>query len=39
MTPFRTSNPGIYAGYLSARVIVDLKAKQPEEETPTNPTP
>ena len=38
MTPFRTSNPELYAGYLSARVIVDLKAKQPEETLP-NPTP
>jgi len=39
MTPLRTSNPERYAGYLSARVIVDLKAKQQEEKTPPNPTP
>ncbi len=34
MTPFRTTNPQLYA----ARVILDLKAKQPEKPSPPNPT-
>jgi hypothetical protein len=40
MTPFRSTNPELYAGYLAARVIVDLTAKQSVQPTPpTPPTP
>ncbi len=37
MTVFRASNPSFYAGYLSARVIVDRHG--PGDPTPTPPTP
>ncbi len=35
MVRYRTINPQFYGGYQSARVIVDLKAKQPPTTPPT----
>jgi hypothetical protein len=39
MTRFRLSNPMFFAGYQSARVIIDRRGPGEEEETPTPPTP
>jgi len=38
MTKFRLSNPEFYAGYLSARVVVDRGGSAPAKP-PTPPTP